>query len=253
MDNIWSKADLHVHTTHSDGHASVKEVLEYAANRTDLRAVAITDHDTIDGALEARSLAGRYGIEVVVGEEVSTADGELLALFIEERLPPGRPAAEMISAVYEQGGICVAAHPYHRLAPSMGRRGLRERCSGSSPEWRIDAVEAFNAGLPTSGGNRRAADVAAELGLPVCGGSDSHHLATLGLGYTCFPGVSAADLRSAIENGETRVAGRLWGATRTMEIAAMMIHRKLRLAVGRDSVPAADSFQGRGASAGFSR
>ena len=70
MSTVWSKADLHVHSTHSDGHASVGEVLEYAARKTDLRVVAITDHDTIEGALQAQALAGEYGLEVVVGEEV---------------------------------------------------------------------------------------------------------------------------------------------------------------------------------------
>src|SRR5215218_11522871 len=116
MNTRWSKADIHVHSTHSDGHAAVEEVLEHAVRRTDLQVIAITDHNTIEGALEARSLAEEYGIEVVVGEEVSTADGELLALFIERRLAPGRPAAETIAAVHEQGGLCVAAHPYAGLA-----------------------------------------------------------------------------------------------------------------------------------------
>lgn len=144
MRSVWSKADLHVHTTHSDGHAGVEEVLEHAARRTDLRVIAITDHDIIDGALEARALAQEYGIEVVVGEEVSTADGELLALFVERRVPPGRPAAETIAAVHEQGGLAVAAHPYHRLVPSMGRRGLLGRSSGrpwsSDGRWPRDAT-----------------------------------------------------------------------------------------------------------------
>jgi len=116
MRNAWTKADLHVHTTCSDGHASVREVVEHAARQTDLPVIAITDHNTIEGALQARTLAREYRIEVVVGEEVSTADGELLALFIERRLAPGRPAAETIAAVHEQGGLCVAAHPYAGLA-----------------------------------------------------------------------------------------------------------------------------------------
>jgi predicted metal-dependent phosphoesterase TrpH len=120
MNTLWSKADTHVHTTHSDGHAGVDEVLDHAARQIDLRVIAITDHDTIEGALEARSLAERYGIEVVVGEEVSTADGEQLALFIEERLPPGLPAAETIAAAHAQGGLCVAAHPYYRMCPRWG-------------------------------------------------------------------------------------------------------------------------------------
>src|SRR5829696_1420809 len=138
MHTLWSKADIHVHTTYSDGHTGVEEVLEHAAQSTDLQVIAITDHDTIEGALEARSLAEEYGIEVVVGEEVSTADGELLALFIERRLPPGRPAAETIAAIHEQDGLAVAAHPYHRLAPSVGRRDMLRRASGPDPEWPLD-------------------------------------------------------------------------------------------------------------------
>lgn len=232
MNDTWSKADLHAHTTHSDGHASVEEVLEYASLCTDLRVVAVTDHDTIDGALEARSLADEYGVEVVVGEEVSTADGELLALFIEERLPPGRPASETIAAVHEQGGLCVAAHPYARMVPSMGRY-LPGRCLGPSPEWPLDAVETFNAGLWTRYANDRAARAADGLDLPPCGGSDSHHLATLGLGYTYFPGDSAADLRASIEDGRTRAAGRPWGVGRTAEAIALISRRELRKLMGR--------------------
>src|SRR5215813_10337077 len=111
MNQTWSKADLHIHTTHSDGTASAREVLEYVVAQTDLRVIAITDHNTIAGALEARELAASYGIEVIVGEEVSTNEGHLLALFVEELLPPRQPAAATIAAVHAQGGLCVAAHP----------------------------------------------------------------------------------------------------------------------------------------------
>ena len=93
MTLAWNKADLHIHTTYSDdATASVEDVLEYVANRTDLRVIAITDHDEIEGALKAQRLAKDYGIEVIVGEEVSTNEGHLLALFIEHFLAPGRPA-----------------------------------------------------------------------------------------------------------------------------------------------------------------
>jgi len=227
MDTVWSKADLHVHTTHSDGHASVEEVLRHAARNTDLRVISITDHDTIEGALQARSLADGYGIEVVVGEEVTTADGELLALFIEQRLSPGLPAAETIAAVHAQGGICVAAHPYCWLAPSMGHRGLRERYSWSDSGWRLDAIEAFNAGLLLPRSNRWAAETAAALGLPAVGGSDSHHPKTIGYGHTLFPGRGAADLRAAMELGRTVASGHRWGVVRTAEIIGLIAQREL--------------------------
>src|SRR5262245_53031652 len=100
MDMHYSKADIHIHTTYSDGSASVREVIEHVAQATDMRLIAITDHDTINGALLARQIASEFGIEVIVGEEVSTAEGHLLALFIERWLPPGRPAAETIAAIH---------------------------------------------------------------------------------------------------------------------------------------------------------
>jgi predicted metal-dependent phosphoesterase TrpH len=215
----WSKADIHMHTTHSDGTACVREVLEYVARHTDVRVIAITDHDTIAGALEAQHMASAYGIDVIVGEEVSTADGHMLALFIEQELPPGRPAAETIAAVHAQGGLCIAAHPYGMLVCSMGYAGLHERCAGPEPEWPLDAIESFNASLWLPRNNRVAAQTGAALGLPLCGGSDSHHLATIGMGYTLFPGHTATDLRQAIQSGQTQADGTSWGWMRVAEFA----------------------------------
>src|ERR1700736_5106027 len=85
------KADLHMHSTYSDGCATIEEILEYVQQQTSLDVIALTDHDVIDGALRARDLwaRGSYRFDFVVGEEVSTADGHLLALFIEKRVPAG--------------------------------------------------------------------------------------------------------------------------------------------------------------------
>jgi predicted metal-dependent phosphoesterase TrpH len=211
MNQQWSKADLHLHTSYSDGTASVAAVLEHVATRTDLQVIAITDHDTIDGALEARRLAPAYGIEVIVGEEVSTAEGHLLALFIEQRLPPGRPAAETIAAVHAQGGLCFPAHPFGWLVPSLGWHGLRERAAGPHPAWPVDGVESFNASLCMPRNNTQAARLGVELNLACLGGSDSHHLATIGRGYTVFPGQTPADLRAAILRQAVEPGGRFWG------------------------------------------
>ncbi len=209
IDQTWSKADLHIHTTHSDGTASVREVLAHVA-RTDLRVIAITDHNTIAGALEARRLAESYGVEVIVGEEVSTSEGHLLALFIEQELPRDRPAAETIAAIHAQGGLAIAAHPYDWFVPSLGRAGLRERCAGPGCEWPLDAIESFNASVWFPRFNSAAASAGERLGLPLVGGSDAHHLATIGLGYTSFPGQSAADLRYALRMRTTQPGGDHW-------------------------------------------
>ncbi len=227
MNSTWSKADIHMHTTFSDGTATVREVLEYVVERTDLKVIAITDHDTIEGALEARRLAPQYGIEVIVGAEISTLEGHMLALFIEEPLPRKRPAAESIAAVHEQGGLCIAAHPYGILVPSMGRAGLRERYSGAQREWPLDGVESFNASLWLTSNNDTAAAVGAELGLTLCGGSDSHHLATIGMGYTLFPGQTAEDLRRAIITGQTLVEGSYWGWGRVAEVVGLRFKREM--------------------------
>lgn len=225
---MWNKVDLHIHTAwSSDATARVEDVLDYAANKTDLRVIAITDHDTIAGALEARQLSRAYGIEVIVGEEVSTHEGHLLALFIEHLLPPGRPAAETIAAVHAQGGLCFAAHPYGWMVPSLGWEGLTERATGIDCDWPLDGLEAMNASLWLPANNARAQAAAQELGMAVCGGSDSHHLSTIGSGYTLFPGTTADDLRQALQHHQTFVGGNSWGWFRTSEYLSIKLKKLL--------------------------
>jgi hypothetical protein len=229
MEIVLSKADLHVHTTASDGTASAREVLAHVAQHTDLRVIAITDHDTIAGAREAQRIANAYGIEVIVGEEVSTRDGHLLALFLEEELPPGRSLSETAAAARAQGALVVAPHPFGYLVRSVGRTGAFGLGLRAERLWvgLVDAVETWNAGLWSSRTNARAARLAAAWGLPAVGGSDAHHLPTLGLGYTLFPGRTPADLRQALLCGRTRAAGALWGVRHSAEAGALIAWRGL--------------------------
>src|SRR5262249_14885435 len=149
-------------------------------------------------AKEATRLARQFGIDVIVGEEVSTADGHLLALFIDTLLPPQRPAVETIAAIHAQGGLAIAPHPFDRSVHSLGRTGLQQ--IGRE----LDAIEGFNAGVIWSqrGCNGAAQRAAAAMGLPATGGSDAHTLATTGLGYTLFPGADANDMYRAIRAGQ---------------------------------------------------
>lgn len=236
--NIWSKADIHIHTRYSgDATASVEGLLRHVVTKTDLRVIAITDHDVIEGALLARRLAPAYEIDVIVGEEVSTADGHLLALFIEEWLPPGRPAAETIAAVQAQGGICIAPHPYGWLVPSLGWNGLERRTNGPLYDWPLDGVEALNASLWLSENNTRATVVGRHNNLALCGGSDSHHLSTVGSAYTLFPGQTADDLRQAILARQTHALGGTWGWDRTSEYLAIKVQNTLRGVTDRTLKP----------------
>jgi predicted metal-dependent phosphoesterase TrpH len=238
MNTRYGKADIHIHTIYSDGSANIRDLLEHVAQKTDLRVLAITDHDTIDGALLARQMAHEFGIEVIVGEEVSTAEGHLLALFIERWLPPGRPAAETIAAVHAQGGLAIAAHPFDPLVPSLGRAGLRRRCAGPrAGAWPLDGVEAFNASSWIAAGNRHASAFGAALGLARCGGSDSHSLATIGRGYTRFPGASADDLYRAIQRGETIEDGTHWQFADYLDVAVYRAHERWQQWRGRLAPP----------------
>src|SRR5512138_3422583 len=100
-------ADLHIHTIYSyDGTASVPAVLA-RAKQIGLNVIAVTDHDEIKGALKAFELAPSFGIEVIPGIEITTAEGDLLALFVTQRIEPGLPLMETILKVGEAGGICI--------------------------------------------------------------------------------------------------------------------------------------------------
>ena len=230
MEASICKADLHIHTTHSDGAATVPELLGHVARDTDLHAIAITDHDTITGAQQAAKLARQFGIEVIIGEEVSTADGHLLALFIDSVLPPGCPATETIAAIHAQGGLAIAPHPFDRSVPSLGHAGrLRE-------EWKFDAIEGFNAGVIWSqrGCNAAALRAAADRHLPSVGGSDAHTLATVGTGYTRFTGTSANDLYHAIQGGLVSCDGHYWSMVQYLDMGRQLIRqRSLRGALGQ--------------------
>ena len=120
------KADMHLHTLYSDGTAAVRDVLDHVERATDLDVVAITDHERIDGALRAAEIhaAGDYSFELVVGEEITTRRGHVLALFVTERIPALRPLDETIERIHDQGGIAIAAHAMAPLTPSLGRGSL---------------------------------------------------------------------------------------------------------------------------------
>jgi predicted metal-dependent phosphoesterase TrpH len=227
-----SKADLHIHTTYSDGTATVPEVLAQAVD-AGLQLVAITDHDTIGGATEARRLARDFGIHVVVGEEVSTQEGHLLALFIEDELPPHRPVTETIAAVHAQGGLCIAAHPYDWASASLGQANRRAQGMSLSDDhpwhtWQVDALEVFNASLvwPRGACNLVAQQVAQALDIPAVGGSDAHTINTVGRGCTLFEGSTPDDLRRAIVHNAVSWGGECWSTAEYLELSWLAVRRR---------------------------
>ena len=198
VNRYMGKADLHIHTALSDGMGTISAVLE-AASRTDLDIIAITDHDRVDGALEAVDLAPRYGISVIPGAEITTAEGHLVALYINRPIPPRLPLHDTVLRVAEQGGLCIVAHPMAPFLNSIKAPNLIWALADPLVAGTLVGLEVYNGGLPQLANNRRALVLGEKTGLAQVASSDSHLLWTIGMWATEFPGSSPADLRLALE------------------------------------------------------
>jgi hypothetical protein len=185
--------DLHCHTRASFDCLSAPKAVVRAAAERGLTHLAITDHDRIDGALEARELAPA-GLTVLIGEEVKTRDGDLICVFLEEPIPPGMSVEETIQAAREQGALVGIPHPFDQLRGSL-LRDERLMTIGSSVDW----VETHNARL-MGRGNERAAVYAGEHALPGVAVSDAHSILEVGVAYTALDGdpSTPAGLKAAL-------------------------------------------------------
>ena len=220
-----------MHTTVSDGWPTPKEVVEHAARRAKLDVIAITDHDTIEGALRAREHAARRArFHVIVGEEVSSRDGHIVALFIERRVRPGMSAAATLDAIHDQGGLAVAVHPFWRTQRRT-RTGPVHGVGWLAAELDFDAVEVENATPGFYLVNQLAHRLNLGLGAAELGSSDAHILDAVGRAFTEFPGKTPEALRSAIESGKTAARRRRYRAVGLVRYAAWGLNHQ-RYAVG---------------------
>ena len=194
-------ADLHMHTTASDGKASVIELLNFVNNqRPHLDVVAITDHDTMNASLWAYEQQYRYNFDIVPGVEVSSRDGHILALWVKQTVPRNLSLADTVQAIHEIGGLAIVAHPIHPYIPTHFLQALRYIINPTVlQQANVDAIEVHNAGIAGTGFNWLARWVAKRVNLAVTSGSDAHTLGAIGTGETCFDGRTAADLRYALE------------------------------------------------------
>ena len=167
--------DLHVHSSYSkDGESSVEEILR-AAESAGLDVIAITDHDTVDGAKKAISLPS--SVLVIPGIEVSTKQGHLLVLGVTEIIPAGLDVVETVNIARRMGALLILPHPYHVWRHGVARR----KKAGMSV---VDAVESFNSRYIVGSANKKAARIARRLGKPCVGGSDAHNAKFVGFGRT---------------------------------------------------------------------
>jgi len=226
------RADLHMHTSVGDGLSSVPEILHYVEAETDLDVIAITDHDDVRAALDARDLAARRGghTQVIPGTEITTRHGHVLALFVERDFPMMQPLDHTLAAIHESGGIAVCPHPMSWLTTAISEAHLRRLHalgdSGRASGTYFDALEVLNPSIAGRVAYERAKHLnRAELHLPVVAGSDAHAAHLTGTAYTTFPGTTAADLRAAIAAGTTRAHGRFWTLGETWGIAGESTYR----------------------------
>jgi glycosyltransferase involved in cell wall biosynthesis len=167
--------DLHMHTDHSHDCATPVEVLLATARAQGLGAIAVTDHNEISGALEAAEKAALYGVKVIVAEEIKTASqGEVIGLFLSEKIQRGLTMEQTVAEIRRQGGVVYVPHPFDRMhaVPDY------EHLLGVVGD--VDAIEVYNPRVAIGSFNEEAARFAAKYRIPAGAGSDAHVAQGLG-------------------------------------------------------------------------
>jgi len=166
------KADLHVHTTYSGDSIITPEDLVFYAKKRGLNAVAITDHNQVEGA---RKIAAETDFLIIPGTEVSSQGGHIVGLNVSEQIPKGLSTDETVDRIHSAGGIAIACHPYALFKGSIGKHVTQK----------FDAVETINASsFPFRSASSKAEKLAKNFNLPCVGGTDAHYGPVIGIAYT---------------------------------------------------------------------
>jgi predicted metal-dependent phosphoesterase TrpH len=174
------RVDCHLHTVASGDSVLTLEELADRARQTGLDVVFITDHNVTHAAAEA--VQRDLGVRIIMGEEIRTPDGDMIGLFLTERVPYVLPVAEVIGLVRGQGGLVYAPHPFDQIRSSLSRV-LPGLCAAGQ----VDVIEVFNAKTPDPAFNEQAAELARQFGLPGGAGSDAHDAPGVGAAYLEMP------------------------------------------------------------------
>ncbi|MBN9388465.1 MAG: CehA/McbA family metallohydrolase [Chloroflexi bacterium] len=202
------KADLHMHTTASDGMGTVEEVLEHVQYNTDLDVIAITDHDEIRGAWAARDLAAKrnYRFEIIMAQEITSRHGHILIYGVEEPFKMFQSLEKTVEWAHERGGVVIVPHPLSFMTLSVGEKKLRSLFDKSLA---VDGIEVLNPSIAGYVRRHRVRDVnSEEWHLAEIGNSDAHFPRHIASAYTTFEGQTAADLLKAIQERKTTAHGR---------------------------------------------
>ncbi|MBI2651331.1 PHP domain-containing protein [Candidatus Woesearchaeota archaeon] len=191
------KYDLHTHTSYSKCSNMKPYILLKTAKKRGLNGIAVTDHNTIDGALAVKKLNNDKNFEVIIGEEVTTTRGDVLAYYLQKPVN-SIDFFKMVEEVRKQNGLIVIPHPFRTSINPMHKFKLPlEHIKG-----KIDAVECFNA-RTFLWDNKKANEASNKLGIAKTAGSDAHFKFEVASAFTLFEG----DLRKALKNRKTKIFG----------------------------------------------
>ncbi|MGD0450989.1 MAG: CehA/McbA family metallohydrolase [Candidatus Bathyarchaeia archaeon] len=209
-------ADLHVHTTYSKDSLITPKDLVYYAKKRGLNAVAVTDHDQLDGAYK---IAKETDFLIIPGMEVSSADGHIVALNVHELIPRGLSAPETVERIHKAGGVAIACHPYVYF-----KGCLKENVCST-----FDAVEVINSrAFPFKRSVKKAEETAKKLGLVRVAGTDSHYGPQIGYAYTVIEAVepNVEAIAKAIVEGNCQPFGKAVPVTLNIQ---QEYHRVVRM------------------------
>ena len=199
---------MHMHTMWSGDATTTPDELREALDESHIDVLCVTDHGTVNGAIR---LADELGCRVVVGEEVKSGSGEIIGLFLTERLPLGLSATQVVNTIRDQNGIVYIPHPFDPMRHCLKEDVLHALAADGG----LDAIEVLNAKVSLSSLNRRAADFAAEFDLPGGAGSDAHEPSAIGAAFVEMPDFVDGDAASFLQSlRQGRVVGHHYDAPR---------------------------------------
>jgi len=197
------KVDFHVHSDVSKDSDMTPRTIISSARKNGLDAIAVTDHDTIKGALEVQKISD--GLVVFVGAEIKTKSGEVIGLNLKKDIEAGLSLEATCKRIKEQGGFLIIPHPFDRFRNGIGK--AIEKIVNY-----IDAVEVFNARILVNRFNEEAMEFAKKHSLPVVAGSDSHFVNEIGSAFTLVKADKSRDgILRAIKNGYAEIGGKKTG------------------------------------------
>jgi hypothetical protein len=231
-------ADFHIHTRFSRDSLLTEEKFIAKAIERGLTHVAITNHNNVEGAVAVRDKVGELGLAsqltVILGEEVSTADGEVVGIFLTKTIPRGLSANETADEIHRQGGLVSIPHPFDPFRGSHIKEGPLRNLAEIG---KIDMVEVFNCRVTFQRHNQEAAEFAQRYDIPGIAASDSHSSFEIAMATNALPPFDSADaLRAGLPENE-------WHATRS----SVFIHATTRWAVWKNTF---DAWRGKRTAAG---